>query len=51
MTLYELDLEIDRLHKAGRRQDVVALMRKYGIFTNERVVTEYLRGRAEQVPA
>ncbi len=42
MTQAELDREIDRLDREGKRHEVIALMRKYGIFTDEAMVTEYL---------
>lgn len=40
----ELEKEIDRLHAEGKREEVIALMRKYGLFTDEAAVKEYLQG-------
>lgn len=45
MTQGEMDKEIDRLHNAGDRKAVVALMRKYGLFTDEAAIRDYLAGR------
>lgn len=41
----ELDARIDVLHRAGDRQGVVDLMRKYGLFSDEQAVTDYLAGK------
>jgi hypothetical protein len=48
---FEFQREIARLDREGKRQEVVALMRKYGLFTDETAVAEYLRGRLERVQA
>ena len=45
MTQGELDAKIDRLHREGKRGEVVTLMRKYGLFTDEDAVRDYLSGR------
>ncbi len=47
MHQHELEREIDRLHQDGKREEVVALMRKYGLFTDEQAVGEYLSGKSE----
>lgn len=44
MTEAELNREVERLDKEGNRKAVVALLRKYGLFTDEGPVREYLRG-------
>jgi nicotinamidase-related amidase len=44
MTEAELHSEVERLHSQGKREEVVALLRRYGIFTDEGDVQEYLRG-------
>ncbi len=42
MTENELNKEIERLHKEGKRAEVIELMRKYGLFINEDDVADYL---------
>lgn len=44
MTQAEIDREIERLHAQGDRPAVVALLRKYGLFTDEETVRRYLAG-------
>lgn len=45
LTFAGLDRKIDQLHKEGKRTEVVALMRQFGIFTDESVVADYLAGK------
>ena len=42
MHQWEIDREIERLHREGKRDEVVALMRKYGLFEDEQAVRDYL---------
>lgn len=44
MSEAELNAEIERLHRSGKREEVVNLMRKYGLFTDEGAVQQYLEG-------
>lgn len=44
---HELDRKIEALHAAGDRKGVVALMGKYGLFTDRQAVADYLAGRDE----
>lgn len=41
----QIDAEIERLHRENKRQEVVDLMRKYGLFEDEQVVADYLAGK------
>lgn len=40
----ELDQIIERLHQENKREEVVAFLRKYGLFTDEEAVHKYLAG-------
>jgi hypothetical protein len=47
MQAHELWAEAGRLHTEGKKDEVVALLRKYGLFRDEGVVREYLTGKED----